>query len=71
MDKLSSTYCQNLNKETWPVLKNQISRRILRWLSYEEEEVNRINLPRIQYLVIEMSRKNIILVFHLDLQVSY
>jgi CRISPR/Cas system endoribonuclease Cas6 (RAMP superfamily) len=53
------------------VLKNQISRRILRWLSYEEEEVNRINLPRIQYLVIEMSRKNIILVFHLDLQVSY
>ncbi|XP_062177624.1 high affinity sulfate transporter 2-like [Alnus glutinosa] len=34
---------------------NYIKERILRWLSYEEEEVNRINLPRIQYLVIEMS----------------
>ncbi|KAE8009180.1 hypothetical protein FH972_005631 [Carpinus fangiana] len=34
---------------------NYIKERILRWLSYEEEEVKSLSLPRIQYLVIEMS----------------
>ncbi|XP_059445709.1 high affinity sulfate transporter 2-like [Corylus avellana] len=34
---------------------NYIKERILRWLSYEEEEVKNLSLPRIQYLVIEMS----------------
>ena len=38
-------------------LKSQIPCRILRWLTDEEERLKEANLPRVQFLIVEMSRK--------------